>query len=301
MIKEVFINSKHIFLKTFVLANLSLLLTSFRSAYSLTDSTPYGEWKDEYLKYNCYAFAINRTELPPEFEIDFQYQPGDFSNQSISFNAEISTIANVVKDDLEELSYLNINVSTEINSDYDHTIAVRNGNSGYHFMKLSNDNNWYHKPGYTWVLKYNYMPSYNRVWTNEVMHKSGIAQAPTMTYDSTIYYISYDEPHKHDFSYKYERVDKKYHYSYCECGFKTRNGHVVTGSPNSYGEYNCLICGGTAELGFTIINRHSQSNIIDKSFLSENGVLFLSLSDYLKFKNNQYCLPDYYYVAWEVI
>lgn len=133
-------------------------------------------------------------------------------------------------------------------------------------MKLSSDNSRYHKPGNSWVLRYNYTPSNSRVWTNEAVQKSGVAMAPTIIYDSTIFYISYDEPHEHEFSYKYEWIDKEYHYSYCECGFKTKVGHVVTGSPNARGEYNCLLCGRIAEIGFSIIGNYSKSNITDNTF-----------------------------------
>ena len=289
-----------IFFKFLALANLVAFITSIGPIYSLVDSINYGEWKDEYSEYNCYAFALNRTELPPEFETQFQYQPGDFSNQSINGYTEISVIANVVKDDLEALSYSNINVSIAKQSGYDHTIAVRNGDGDYHFMKLSDDNRCYDKPGRTWLLKYKYTPSNGRARTNECMKKNGMAVAPGITYDSTIYYISYNEPHVHDFSYDYEWIDKKYHYSYCECGFRTKYGHVVTGSPSSSGEYNCLLCGGIAEVGF-VVNRYSNFNIIDSTFLYENGVLHLSSSDYLKFKNNEYYLPNSYYEAWEVL
>ena len=160
-------------------------------------------------------------------KLNFQYQPGDFSNQSIGRYTEISIVADVVKDDLEELYYSNINVSTVRQSGYDHTIAVRNGNGDYHFMKLSSDNSRYHKPGNSWVLRYNYTPSNSRVWTNEAVQKSGVAMAPTIIYDSTIYYISYDEPHEHEFSYKYEWIDKEYHYSYLNVGLRLKLGMLL--------------------------------------------------------------------------
>ena len=295
------INNK--FMNFMVLFSLSFLITSISQSYTLIDSEAYGDWKSEYANYNCYAFAINRTEIPPEFDTLKQYQPGDFSNQSISMSDSIFTIANVVKDDLEELSYSNINVSTNYFSGYDYTIVVRKGNDDYHFMKLGTDNNRYHKPGFTQVLRYKYQPSNSRIWTNEYIDENGVAHVGSIEYDSTIYYISYDNMHEHNYSYEYRPIDKKYHYSYCECGFKIKSGHVVTGSPNSHGEYNCLLCGGLAEIGFAIIDPISLNNeyVFDFTFVAPNGVLYLSVNDYKKFIDSTLKIPEEYSAFWEVI
>ena len=59
------------FLKFLALVNLAALATSIGPLYSLTDSSVYGPWKGEYSEYYCYAFALNRTELPSEFETEF--------------------------------------------------------------------------------------------------------------------------------------------------------------------------------------------------------------------------------------
>ena len=281
------------------LFSLSFLITSIGQLYTLKDSEAYGTWKSEYAKYNCYAFAINRTEIPSEFDTLKQYQPGDFSDQQISATTSIYTIANVVKDDLEVLSYANVNISTTLKSGYDYTIVVRNGSSDYHFMKLSNGS-WYHKPGLTQVLKYKYSPSNSRIWTSEHIDQYGTAHPGTTTYDSNIYFISYDDPHEHDFSFSFTWIDKKSHYAFCECGFKTKSGHFVTGSPNSQGEYTCLMCGGVAEMGF-VVGPTSKTYQYDKTFVSQNGVLYLSSNDYDKLINNEFIIPSNYIEAWEVI
>lgn len=43
------------------------------SRYTLQDSTVIGPWDSSYYNYNCYAFAIGRTEQPPEYSTLFQY------------------------------------------------------------------------------------------------------------------------------------------------------------------------------------------------------------------------------------
>ena len=100
----------------------------------MQDSVIYGTWKDEYSKYNCYAFAIDRTEIPAEFVTDRQSQPGNFSDQGIT-SFSVSSIANIVKDDLENLSYRNVSISATNNySNYNHTIVLRCGRYDYHCM-----------------------------------------------------------------------------------------------------------------------------------------------------------------------
>jgi hypothetical protein len=286
-------------LKITSLFSIFFLLASFKQPYVLQDSETYGPWKEEYLQYNCYAFAINRTEIPPEFSTNWQYQPGDFSNQQIS-SMSVESIANIVKDDLLSLTYKDISISTSSNNlDYDHTIVLRSGISDFHFMKLSSNNNWYHKPGNSHVLKYKYFPNNNRIWTNERVNKNGNALSPTTTYDSQIYFISYNEPHEHDFSYRYEWNNLRAHYAYCECGFKQKIGHFVSGLPNNQGLYTCLLCGGSAEMGFTVADMSART--ANGNYVVENGVLYLTNAEFLEYLRGNYVIPNDYFVYWRVL
>ena len=157
-----------------------------QTEYLLTDSTVYGSWKDSYLNYNCYGYAINKT--------DNFYSPGDFSDGDFSLSLTIYQMANLVKDDLIELGYSDARVTstrptTSSLASGEKAICIRKGDEDFHFMKLSSST-WYHKPGNTHVLKYNYTPSYSREWTNECSFM-GVTSAPDTTYDSSIYYIIY--------------------------------------------------------------------------------------------------------------
>ena len=44
-------------------------------------SYSHGDWKPKWVSYNCYAYAINRSESPSQYFSACQYQVGDFSNQ----------------------------------------------------------------------------------------------------------------------------------------------------------------------------------------------------------------------------
>ena len=55
------------------------------------------------------------------------------------------------------------------------------------------ENAWLHKTGNKAVLKYNYTPSNNMIWTNEYSYY-GSEYSSTTTYDSDIYFIKYNKP-----------------------------------------------------------------------------------------------------------
>ncbi len=143
--------------------------------------------------YNCYAYAIGRSSA---------CNPGDFSGQSYNHMADISTVANVVKDDLKgQLGYNCVKKQTSTpssTSGWTNVIAVRKdttldvGFNDYHFAKLSSSN-WYHKPGGTAVLKFNNAPSNTVDWTNEAY--DGTYHAPSIWYDSSIVYLLYKASH----------------------------------------------------------------------------------------------------------
>ena len=58
----------------------------------------------------------------------------------------------------------------------------------FHFMKLVGAE-WRHKPGESQILKYNYIPSNDRDWTNEGLIEGEVVGG-FGTYTDTIYYSS---------------------------------------------------------------------------------------------------------------
>ena len=154
----------------------SIVNKSLRSYYELQDSYVYGdgEWKSyggdyktKWYSYNCYAYAIGRTESPVNYgEYYEQYQPGILSgNGSFYYSMDIEELAQLVCDDLSSLGMTNINVSNEIpsvlNNDYK-MICVRKSSNDYHFMKYDiQTDSWYHKPWRSAVLRYKFIPQNN--------------------------------------------------------------------------------------------------------------------------------------------
>lgn len=164
------------------------------TAYTLQDSTACDTWKDYYASYNCYAYAIGRTD-------DFHW-PGRFStapNRS-DFNTSdtVYTWACDVRADLMSSTFAKqcVAITTTMPTSLTSTqscICIRKGGNDFHFMKLK-DGEWYHKPGESVPLKYNYTPSTSRNWTNEALLEGG-ARAPTREYTGQIYYIIYSQNH----------------------------------------------------------------------------------------------------------
>lgn len=204
-----------------LLALLSTLFTPLLSgfqanaaAYTLTDSliqnesgnwvSSGGKWLDRWLNYNCYAFAIERFEYPQKYHSLLQYQPGSLSHDTeVSITREsVEYIVNIVKEDLIAIGYdgSSISVSTDIPSinNNQQLICVRTSSPSatdwdYHFMRYDSETDaWYHKPGPTAILKYKYVPTYNRPWKAEHYDENG-AHSSSITYTSTIYFIKYDK------------------------------------------------------------------------------------------------------------
>ncbi len=176
------------------IAALFVFPAAAASAYTLQDSTVYGGWSESYTYYNCYAYALGRT--------DGFLWPGSFSIHSSGYSedqiANISHVAEAVKADLQSsaLGYACVDMTTTCPSSVSpgqSCICVRIGPDDYHFMKLSGSA-WYHKPGGTNPLKYKYLPSTSRNWTNEASIR-GITHKPNTIYDSEIYYFIYKEAH----------------------------------------------------------------------------------------------------------
>lgn len=155
-----------------------------------------GAWNTKWSNYNCYAYSINRSENYPFYSTGKQYQPGDMSGSGRFYNCEdITDLVDIVEKDLEKMGYTNISSTLSIPTitDEQELICIRMGEEDYHFMRYDMETNaWYHKPGLTAVLKYNYMPSNNYIWNNEYS-KYGVEYGPSTTYDSDIYFIRYDK------------------------------------------------------------------------------------------------------------
>jgi hypothetical protein len=163
-----------------------------------------GYWDPAWANYNCYSYAIDRT--------DSWYNPGDFAhhgnNSGIPY-MPVEDIAQLVKDDLEFLGYSTVNI-TDTAPDpaslepYQKLICVRtgpyidgyglwNGYKDYHFMQYNReDGYWYHKPSETAPLKYKHHPS-DYIWTDESSFK-GIEIEHHIEYNSDIWYIVYSVP-----------------------------------------------------------------------------------------------------------
>lgn len=172
-------------------------------ADQLRHSTLYGKWNTEYIKYNCYAFAIGYTA--PEPGEDPWFRPGYFSSSSspsLSHDTTIEKLALYTKYDLKALGSSCVIQRT----DYDeimqfanvcNIICLRktsiNNKFDFHYMKYS-DSVWLHKPGRCHVLKLNGLP-YETTWTNETLQANGIYVPGDNLYVGTIYYMAYKVNH----------------------------------------------------------------------------------------------------------
>lgn len=156
-------------------------------AYTLKDSVVVSDENVE--NYNCYSYAIGKTEA--------KHDPGDFSGGGFfDVSMPVYQMAQRVKNDLTALGYYDVTVFTD-KPEVDekaNLICIRTGRNGdntlcdYHVMKYENGA-WYHKPGGTAILKYKYEPE-KQIWTNESYH-NGLYSSPSYTYASDIYYIRY--------------------------------------------------------------------------------------------------------------
>lgn len=169
-------------------------MRSIRSTYTLKNNTAIGSWSDSYRYYNCYAYSLGKTS---------GLQPGTNSGEYFSLTMSISDMADVVLADLATEGYWGYTTTTKPTSlpdEYFRIIAMRKdtSNEDYHFMRPYNGSltSWSHKPGGTQPLKWNYTSPGYTTWSNEHVFE-GVAYEPTVTYESTVYYILYkheDDP-----------------------------------------------------------------------------------------------------------
>jgi len=163
--------------------------------YTLQYSTVIGPWTDDYKNYNCYAYAIGRT--------DVIWRQGLISLQDIDKSWPIATMAGLVKDDLEALGFSDVKVSDTLPNvqnlqPWQNLICIRVTTLSllwdYHFMRYDQASEaWYHKPGTSAILKYNSTPSNFTNWKNETRKSDGQDHDGDVIYNSDIYYIVYND------------------------------------------------------------------------------------------------------------
>lgn len=210
------------------------------SVYSLQDSSTYVSWSAAFKAYNCYAFAIGRT--------DKFYRPGELSGKSYDLSLGLDTLVQYIEFDLKAINNPCVDISTArpvIGSLNDNQTAIcfRIGSEDFHFMRMESDG-WYHKPGNTTPLKYNSLPMSSTIWTNECVYY-GRVYKPTTEYDSVIYFITYAPSHNLRYSYS----SSAYHTISCtECDYITAGSctYTYTGNDDQTHTATCTVCGHKA-------------------------------------------------------
>lgn len=178
-----------------------------KSTYNLRWNTvmdEYGNWvtsggyyNQDWREYNCYAYSINRREIPHFYHSLDVYTPGDMSSlESVEIiGANIETLAEFVKNDLEAMGYLDVTLFDYIPTvnETQELICIRNDYYDYHCMRYDQATDaWYHKPGDSAILKYNYIPSNDISWLGE-WSVEGIEALTNISYSSDIIFIRYSK------------------------------------------------------------------------------------------------------------
>lgn len=186
------------------------------SSYQLQYNTWDGVWDDNYLNYNCYSYALGKT--------DMARNPGNLTEQDCVDSSgrlkSINLIQQLVYDDLVHEGNNCIRSSKNSFSSPGagvNLICVRNGHyigssveTDYHFMKYDNGN-WYHKPGGTAILKYKYSPNYQVPWHQEYV-LFGVSNHADFVYEGDIYFFYFQENHT---NITYTFVNKGTHKACC--------------------------------------------------------------------------------------
>lgn len=231
----------------------SQLFTNARtdSATWLEDSEVHGEWDESFRLYNCYSFVLGYTvAYNPGAVAYIQTHPDDIAALGYDFNLYEYTaeqIGEIVCEDLEIRGKERIimepsEMDTSNLCNEEEIICLRIGTDDYHFMKFTSEG-WLHKPARTQVLRYKYTPADSRYWTNERV-VDGVFLPSTLTYDSTIYFISYNG---HDWGYTYS--GNGIHTKSCSiCGdaFTSNCQYSYTYTGNNNHSVTCVDCGNTA-------------------------------------------------------
>lgn len=158
-----------------------------------------GDWDDNYLNYNCYSFAIGKTD--ERYRYPGQHSGVEWIGYMKTYS--VSQMAEFVKDDLIALGdYENVSVFNfePIIQPWQTLICIRRGIFDYHFMKYDPVSGyWEHKPGPTAPLRYLYHPE-DMIWVSEYS-EYGVSYSVKdqldnneipIVYDSDIYYITYE-------------------------------------------------------------------------------------------------------------
>lgn len=241
------------------------LTSNARTTATLQDSTVLGEWDDVYETYNCYGYAIGvyRRLSPGQLAWENSGAAGSFY---YDWTQDVSVVAGWVKNDLESLGYdvcepTTTMPETEVTA-HVRLICIRTDTYGeayyqsmdFHLMKLEEDGCWYHKPGGTIPLMYNYVPTTSRIWLGECWDEDGYNPNRLVSYTSDIYFIEYTIPYE----YTYEYTDSSTHTRTCQyCGETTQETHTLSGGTYTGNNYHqrslhyyqytaaCTVCGGT--------------------------------------------------------
>lgn len=205
------------------------------SATTLQDSTLTAPWAAICDSYNCYGYAMEQL---------VRRNPGYFSGNEMTEMMTIGDIGELVEADLYALGHTQVQRTFDLSEAEDlckneKAICLRISEGiDYHFMRLY-DGNWYHKPGQTAVLKYNYWITNIRLWTNESIY-DGVYYPGTITYDSSIMVITYDGGHEWEYSYCGTSNGVNMHIYSCN------NCTATSGSPSVClykGSTICSLCG----------------------------------------------------------
>lgn len=194
----------------------------------LKDNIVIGTWDNSYLQYNCYTYALRRT--------DGKRNPGYYSQGITSFvkTDTIYQIALKVKADLQELGYGCLKMRASYPDSIPSThfcICVRKGENSsttdFHFMRYDGSY-WSHKPGNTNPLRYIYLPSASVNWPLEYSFRNVIG-SEDFEYTGTIYYFIYSSQHADTV---YGLTGNNYHSGnrhYYEYGYLCSNCYEVIG------------------------------------------------------------------------
>lgn len=187
---ELYTNVRKTVLKYY---NKNIESNSFISAYNTASVTTlkYSKalysWNEHFRNYNCYGFAIDKTEIiNPGYKLGVVYGANTISLMTIE------RMANLAASDLSSLGYTNVTYGRtrpSYQSGYK-VIAIRKSSDDFHFMAEVSPNVWRHKPGLTVVLQYNYSSPESGKWINEGIGRYGV-QEGNLEYSSDIMYIKY--------------------------------------------------------------------------------------------------------------
>lgn len=101
------------------------------------------------------------------------------------------------------------------------------------------------------------------------------------------------ETHTCSFTHRYISISTTQHRAICECGNYRLQGHIVASGSNK-----CIICGGTADMGFIqmdLNNTMVEMVTSNGSFILKNGIIVLVEEDVKKYFSGElvFYIPEY--------